>query len=55
MVPHYFFVHRLDGLTDSFYDEIKSLPLEDNASEQMTSFGNHSGGERRHRKWKVIE
>ncbi|KAG5543780.1 hypothetical protein RHGRI_016512 [Rhododendron griersonianum] len=28
----------LDGLTDSFYDEIKSLPLEDNASEQMTSF-----------------
>ncbi|KAG5543790.1 hypothetical protein RHGRI_016521 [Rhododendron griersonianum] len=27
----------LDGLTDSFYDEIKSLPLVDNASEQMTS------------------
>ncbi|XP_058221219.1 uncharacterized protein LOC131331346 [Rhododendron vialii] len=42
----------LDGLTDSFYDEIKSLPLVDNASEQMTSFGNHSGGERRQRKWK---
>ncbi|KAI8550233.1 hypothetical protein RHMOL_Rhmol06G0088500 [Rhododendron molle] len=42
----------LDGLTDSFYDEIKSLPLEDNGSEEMTSFGNHSGGERRQRKWK---
>jgi len=42
----------LSGLTESFYDEIKSLPLADNASEQMTSFGNHSGGERRQRKRK---
>ncbi|KAF5955462.1 hypothetical protein HYC85_008318 [Camellia sinensis] len=35
------------GLTDSFYDEIKSLPLEDNVGEQMTGFGNDNSGERR--------
>ncbi|CAL5385744.1 unnamed protein product [Camellia sinensis] len=35
------------GLTDSFYDEIKSLPLEDNVGEEMTGFGNDNSGERR--------
>lgn len=30
------FVHnRLLGLTDGFYDEIKTLPLEEDAPEQM--------------------
>ncbi|XP_075668399.1 uncharacterized protein LOC142638264 [Castanea sativa] len=31
------------GLTESFYDEIKALPLEDDNSEQATGFGNGSG------------
>ncbi|KAL4604468.1 hypothetical protein ACB092_10G195800 [Castanea dentata] len=31
------------GLTESFYDEIKALPLEDDNSEQATGFGYGSG------------
>ncbi|KAK6277720.1 hypothetical protein POUND7_018043 [Theobroma cacao] len=32
------------GLTDSFYDEIKTLPLGDVAGDQPTSFSNSNGG-----------
>ncbi|THG07275.1 hypothetical protein TEA_001865 [Camellia sinensis var. sinensis] len=42
------------GLTDSFYDEIKSLPLEDNVGEEMTGFGNNNSGERRPMKRKSL-
>lgn len=36
---------RLLGLTDSFYDEIKTLPLEDDNSEQVTGldYGSRKG------------
>ena len=37
------FYTRLLGLTESFYDEIKALPLEDDNSEQVTGFGYGSG------------
>ena len=33
------FYTRLLGLTESFYDEIKALPLEDDNSKQATGFG----------------
>lgn len=32
---HHFVHNRLLGLTDGFYDEIKTLPLEEDAPEQM--------------------
>ncbi|KAF3447268.1 hypothetical protein FNV43_RR12448 [Rhamnella rubrinervis] len=41
------------GLTDSFYDEIKSLPLEDETGEQMAGFSKGHGGMGRHKKRKV--
>lgn len=36
-----FVYNRLLGLTDGFYDEIKSLPLEEDASEQMDYIDTH--------------
>lgn len=44
---------RLLGLTDGFYDEIKSLPLEENDGEQMAGFDNVNGRERKFKKRKV--
>ena len=43
--PDYFliFYTRLLGLTESFYDEIKALLLEDDNSKQATGFGYGSG------------
>lgn len=38
---HLFF-SRLQGLTESFYDEIKSLPFEDNTGEQVMGSNNGS-------------
>ncbi|KAA8528374.1 hypothetical protein F0562_035729 [Nyssa sinensis] len=40
------------GLADSFYDEIKTLPLEDNVTEQTTGFDNSYVGERKLKKHK---
>ena len=43
--PDYFliFYTRLLGLTESFYDEIKALLLEDDNSKQATGFGYEIG------------
>ena len=43
--PDYFLIFdtRLLGLTESFYDEIKALLLEDDNSKQATGFGYGSG------------
>ncbi|KAF5455965.1 hypothetical protein F2P56_025487 [Juglans regia] len=40
------------GLTDGFYDEIKTLPLEDDGSEQVTSFDNGSNRMQKFKKHK---
>lgn len=40
------------GLTDGFYDEIKSLPLEENDGEQMAGFRNGSGRVKKFKKRK---
>ncbi|XP_059635161.1 uncharacterized protein LOC132277336 isoform X2 [Cornus florida] len=40
------------GLTDSFYDEIKTLPLEDNVDEATTGFNDGGSGERELKKRK---
>lgn len=40
------------GLSESFYDEIKSLPLVNGAPEQLTGFDNDRKGERRPKKQK---
>ncbi|XAR48484.1 hypothetical protein NMG60_11031313 [Bertholletia excelsa] len=40
------------GLTESFYDEIRSLPLENNDGGHMTGFGGGSNGERKLKKRK---
>ncbi|CAN4122409.1 unnamed protein product [Withania somnifera] len=42
------------GLTDSFYDEIKSLPLGEPVSEQSENFENGSSGIKQQKKRKVI-
>lgn len=44
---------RLLGLTDSFYDEIKGLPLDDENDEQVASLSSARGMGRRHKKRKV--
>lgn len=44
---------RLLGLSESFYDEIKNLPLVSGAPEQSTGFDNDRRGERRPKKQKV--
>lgn len=44
---------RLLGLTDSFYDEIKALPLEEDFGEKMASFNNSSSGGKKFKKRKV--
>lgn len=44
---------RLLGLTESFFDEIKTLPVEDGAPEQFAGFDKVRNGERRHKKQKV--
>lgn len=45
---------RLLGLTDNFYDEIKTLPLEDENDGQIPSFSSARGGMGgRHKKRKV--
>ncbi|OMO50804.1 Sas10/Utp3/C1D [Corchorus capsularis] len=41
------------GLTDSFFDEIKTLPLGDDAGEKPTSFSNGNSGMGKHKKRKV--
>ncbi|CBI19287.3 hypothetical protein VitviT2T_027340 [Vitis vinifera] len=40
------------GLTDSFYDEIKTLPLEEDFGEKTTGFNNSSSGGRKFKKRK---
>ncbi|KAI3459512.1 hypothetical protein Pfo_016175 [Paulownia fortunei] len=40
------------GLTESFYDEIKTLPMEGSIREQSTSFSNASSGDRKFKKRK---
>jgi len=42
------------GLTDSFYDEIKSLPLGEPVSEQSENFENGGTGIKQQKKRKVI-
>lgn len=49
--PFLLFHIRLLGLADSLYDEIKSLPLEEDFGEQTTSF---SSGSRKLKKRKVF-
>ena len=46
---------RLLGLAESFYDEIKTLPLDDDVGDQTTGFDNVGIGERKFKKHKVIE
>lgn len=43
----------MGGVTDSFYEEVKSLPLEGADDEQPTDFGSGSGRMRKHKKRKV--
>lgn len=40
------------GLTDSFYDEIKTLPLEDDVGEKTSRFGGDGSGKRKFKKRK---
>ncbi|KAM7493489.1 hypothetical protein LguiB_028098 [Lonicera macranthoides] len=42
----------LQGLTDSFFDEIKTLPMEDTKGGAMTGFENGGGGDRKFKKHK---
>ncbi|KAG8373171.1 hypothetical protein BUALT_Bualt12G0143300 [Buddleja alternifolia] len=42
----------LVGLTESFFDEIKTLPIEGSAAEQSTSFNSASSGDRKFKKRK---
>lgn len=44
---------RLLGLTESFYDEIKTLPLDGSAPEEITSFNNADSGAKKFNKRKV--
>jgi len=44
---------RLRGLADDFYDEIKTLPLEDTDEPKKAGFGTLSSMERKHKKRKV--
>lgn len=46
---------RLLGLTDSFYDEIKSLPLDDDISEQANGLNYGSTRPGRFNKRKVCQ
>lgn len=39
-------------MTDSFYDEIKTLPLEEGSGEKMAGFNNSSSGRRKLKKRK---
>jgi len=43
----------LQGLTESFYDEIKTLPFEDRTEEQVMGSGNGSSRKSRVHKRKV--
>ncbi|KAK6122787.1 hypothetical protein DH2020_043465 [Rehmannia glutinosa] len=43
---------KLLGLTESFYDEIKTLPMEGGVTEQSTSFSNASSGDGKFKKGK---
>ncbi|CAK9325547.1 unnamed protein product [Citrullus colocynthis] len=45
--------YGMGGVTDSFYEEVKSLPLKGADAEQPTDFGNGSGRMRQHKKRKV--
>lgn len=47
------FIYRMRGITDSFYDEIKTLPMEGADRELPTGFGRSSSGMRKHKKRKV--
>lgn len=45
---------RLLGLTESFYDEIKTLPLDGSAPEETTIFKNPDSGAKKFNKRKVL-
>ena len=45
--------YSLSGLADSFYDDIKSLPLEDGAGGPETPFLDSDGGDRKFKRRKV--
>lgn len=47
------FIFRMGGVTDSFFDEVRSLPLEGADGEQPTSFGSSRGRMRSFKKRKV--
>lgn len=49
-----FLASRLAGLADSFYDEIKSLPMEEDGSKDMLESHVGSTGTKRFKKRKVI-
>ena len=44
---------RLQGLADGFFDDVKSLPLEEGFGGQTTSFMDSEGGERKFKRRKV--
>uniref|UniRef100_A0A9I9CH44 Neuroguidin n=1 Tax=Cucumis melo TaxID=3656 RepID=A0A9I9CH44_CUCME len=47
--------YGMGGVTDSFYEEVKSLPLEGADDEQPTDFGSGSGRMRKHKKRKALK
>lgn len=50
---HLWFCNRLLGLTDGFYDEIRTLPLEEKEDDNSTSYMDASRGRKKNNKRKV--
>lgn len=53
VLTHFILFSRMGGVTDSFFDEVKSMPLGGADDEQPTSFGSSRGGMRKYKKRKV--